>query len=56
MFRRRCLYFVSTLLAAGLSGCSVDLNTSASDALQSVLNSLFAVISADLVNGLIPVG
>ena len=56
MCRRRCIFLFGSLLAATQMGCSVDLNAAASNAVQSVFNSLFAIFSANLANTLAPVG
>ena len=54
MLRRRLSVFVLTGLALILSGCSVNLAGTASTAIQGVINSLFANVSASLVGGLVP--
>lgn len=54
MFRRRLSILVLAGLALSLSGCSVDLAGTTSTAIQSVINSLFASVSADLVGSLVP--
>ncbi len=54
MFRKRISVLVLAGLALSLSGCSVDLTGTASTAIQSVFNTLFASVTASLVNGLIP--
>ncbi len=54
MFRRRLSVLVLSGLALNLSGCSVDLAGTASTAIQGVINTLFANVSAGLVGGIIP--
>ncbi len=54
MFRKRLSIIVLAGVALSLSGCSVNLAGTASTAIQGVINSLFASVSASLVGGLIP--
>ena len=54
MFRRRLSVLVLSGLALNLSGCSVDLAGTASTAIQGMINTLFANVSASLVGGIIP--
>ena len=55
MFRSRLSVLVLAGLALSASVCSVNLAGTASGAIQSVINSLFATVSASLVNGVVPV-
>ena len=54
MFRSRFSVLVLASLALVVSGCSVNLAGTASGAIQSVINSMFATVSASLVNGVVP--
>ncbi len=54
MFRRRLSVFVMAGLALSSSGCNVNLAGTASTAIQGVINSLFANVSASLVGGFVP--
>ena len=54
MFRRRLSVFVLAGLALILSGCNVNLAGTASTAIQGVINTLFANVSASLVGVFIP--
>ena len=54
MFRRRLSVFILAGLALSLGGCNVNLAGTASTAIQGVINTLFASVTANLVNGFIP--
>ncbi len=54
MIRKRLSVIVLAGLALSLSGCSVNLAGTASSAIQSVINTMFANVSAGLVGGFIP--
>ena len=54
MLRRRLSVFILAGFVLILSGCSVDLAGTASTAIQGVINSLFANVSASLAGVLVP--
>lgn len=54
MFRSRLSVLALASLALIVSGCNVNLAGTASGAIQSVINSMFATVSASLVNGVVP--
>lgn len=54
MFRKRLSVLALAGLALSLSGCNVNLAGTASTAIQGVINTLFANVSASLVGGFIP--
>jgi hypothetical protein len=54
MFRRKLSVLALSGLALSLSGCSVNLAGTTSTAIQSVINTLFANVTASVVNGIIP--
>ncbi len=54
MLGRRSSVFVLSGFVLILSGCSVNLAGTASGAIQGVINTMFANISASLVGGFIP--
>ncbi len=54
MFRRRLSVLVLASFVLLLSGCNVNLAGTASTAIQGVINTLFANVSASLVDGIIP--
>ncbi len=54
MFRRRLSAFVLAGFALIMSGCNVNLAGTASTAIQGVINTLFANVSASLVGGFVP--
>ena len=54
MFRRRLSVFVLAGFVLILSGCNVNLAGTASAAIQGVINTMFANVSASLVGGFVP--